>query len=175
MAKSLCSCYVRRTLAFEVSTAGLDAILESLALHIAELLRRRIPAVAIVIWWGRRRPVLHHGHLAGSHAFPEVSKSRIVAMPEAFPVFVARGPGHRWVAELLNGIHVRRTPGFEVSAAGLYAIMESLPLHIAELLRRRIPAPAIVILAIPWLRAVRRRPVLGNQQGWRPKGQNQRW
>jgi hypothetical protein len=142
--------------AFEVAAAGFDAIMESLPLDIAELGWRRIPATPVMVRVIRTvsllravlgRAVLCHGHGACSHAFPEVRKGHIVAAAEAFAVFVAGGFGHRRPTELHCRIHVRGTVAFVVSAAGFDAIMESLPLNIAELLWRRIPAGAILSVA----------------------------
>jgi len=178
MAESPCSFHIRGPAIFKVGPAGLDAIHESLPLNIAELLRRRIPAAAIMIWVARSesllrgargRAVLVHGHWAWSHAFPEVRESRVVAAAEAFAVVVAGGPGHRWIAELHDRVDVRGAPVFEVSTAGLDAILESSPLNIAELPRGRIPAAAIVV----W--AVRGRAVLGNEQGGGSQGEHKRW
>jgi hypothetical protein len=156
MAESPCSFNIWGTVILKVGPASLDAILESLPLNIVELLRRRIPAAAImvrmvltvsllrvVLGWA----VLMHRHLAWSHAFPEVRKSRIVAAAETFAVIVACGPGHRRIVEFPDRVHVRGTLAFKVSTAGLDAILESSTLNIVELLRRRIPAALIVVLA----------------------------
>jgi hypothetical protein len=165
----------------------LDAIVESLLLNIAELLRRRIPAAAIVVWVVLTisllravlgRAVLVHGHGASSHAFLEVRKCRIVAVAEAFAVFVTGGLGDRGMAESICSFDIWGTVILKVGPAGLDAIVESLPLNIAELLRRRIPAAAIVVwvvLTISLLRAVLGRAVVGNEQGGRSQGENKRW
>jgi hypothetical protein len=178
MAESLCSFHIRGTAIFKVGPAGLDAILESSPLNIAELLRGCIPAAAIVVWVVLSisllrvvlgRTVLVHGHGACSHAFPEVRESRLVAAAEAFAVFVAGGLGYRRIAELHDRVHVRGALAFEVSTAGLDAILEPSPLNIAELLRRRIPAAAIMVWADLGL------AVLGNKQGGGAQGEHKRW
>jgi hypothetical protein len=43
---------VRRVVPVEVVAGGIEAIVEALALNIAELLRRRIPAATIMVRWG---------------------------------------------------------------------------------------------------------------------------
>ena len=82
------------------------------------------------------------------------------------------------MAESICSFRIRGTVIFKVGPAGFDAIVESLPLNIAELLRRRIPAAAImvwVVLTISLLRAVLGRAVLGNEQGGRSQGENKRW
>jgi hypothetical protein len=67
---------------------------------------------------------------------------------------------------------------FKVAAPRFNAIVESLPLDIAELLGRRIPTAAItvwVILTVPLLRAVLGRPVLSDEQGGDCQGESKRW
>jgi len=51
----------------------------------------------------------------------------------------------------------------------LDTILESTPLNIAELLRRRIPAAAIMVWAVLGL------AVLGNEQGGGSQGEHKRW
>jgi hypothetical protein len=143
---------IRGAVVFEVAAASFDAIVEAPPLDIAELLGRRIPATPIMVRVIRTvsllRAVLGRAVLgACSYAFPEVRKGQIVAATEAFAVFVAGGFGHRRPTELHRRVHVRGTVAFVVSAAGFDAIMESLPLNIAQLLGRRIPAGAILSVA----------------------------
>ena len=110
--------------------------------------------------------------------FPKVRECRVVAAAEAFAVRIAIVSANRRMAESPCFFHIRGTVVFEVSTAGLDAILESLPLNIAELLRRRIPAAAIivwVVLTVSLLRVVLGRAVLGNEQGGRSQGENKRW
>jgi accessory gene regulator protein AgrB len=83
------------------------------------------------------------------------------------------------MAESICSFRIRGTVIFKVGPAGFEAIVESLPLNIAELLRRRIPAAAImvwVVLTISLLVwAALGRAVLGNEQGGRSQGENKRW
>jgi hypothetical protein len=110
--------------------------------------------------------------------FSEVREGRIVAVAEAFAVFVAVGWGNGGMAVFPAPVHVRITVVFEVVAAGFDAIVEAPALHIAELLGRCIPAAAImvwVILAISILRVVLGRAVLGHEHGGRSQCKSKRW
>jgi hypothetical protein len=103
------------------------------------------------------------GHGDRNHAFPEVRKGLIVAAPEAVPVIIAGGWGNRGIAEFVSSLGVWLTAVFKVAAGGFDAIVEALALDLAELLRGDIPAAAIMILAIPLLRAVLGLAVLGHE------------
>jgi len=170
--------YVRILMVFEVAAAGFDAIVEALALHIAELLRRRIPSPAIMfgviltialLWLVRTglilgRAVPGHGHGATPHPFPEVRKGHIVAAAEAVAILVASLRWNGWLAEFRCHVHVRAAVVFDVSAGGLNAVVKTMTLHIAELRRRRVPAAVIivpVVLPVTLLWLVRGRAVLG--------------
>ncbi|MGA2170863.1 MAG: hypothetical protein ABSG62_21970 [Terracidiphilus sp.] len=87
------------------------------------------------------------------------------------------------MAEFPSSFRIRGTAVFEVGPPGFDAIVEALPLDIAELLRRRIPAAAIMvwtILTVSLLRAVLGRAVLGravlaDEQNGYCQGKSKRW
>jgi len=82
------------------------------------------------------------------------------------------------MAEFPSSFRIRGTAVFEVGPPGFDAIVEALPLDIAELLRRRIPAAAIMvwtILTVSLLRAVLGRAVLADEQNGYCQGKSKRW
>jgi hypothetical protein len=110
--------------------------------------------------------------------FPKVRKGRIVAVAEALAVFVTGVWGNGGMAVFPSPVHVWMTVVFEVAAAGFDAIVEAFALHIAELLRRSIPAAAILVLVfllISLLRVVLGRAILSHEQGGRSQCKSKRW
>jgi hypothetical protein len=82
------------------------------------------------------------------------------------------------MAEFPSSFHIRGMAAFEVAAPRFEAIVESLPLNIAKLLWRRIPAAAIMvwaILTVSLLRTVLGRAVLGDEQNGYCQGESKRW
>jgi hypothetical protein len=147
--------HIWRIVSVEVIASSFEAIVEALALNVPETLRRRIPAAAILIRW---RAVLGHWHRRPPHSFAEVREGRVVAAAEAFAVCVAVGRWNPRMPEFSPPIRARRIVPVEVIAGSFEAIVESLALNIPELLRRRIPAAAIL---------VRWGPILSYEQHWR--------
>ena len=147
--------YVWRIVPVEVIAGSFNAIVEAPALNIPELLRRRVPAAAIMI---RGRSVLDHWHGMPLHSFAEVREGRVVAAAKAFAVCVAVGAWNLGMSEFSSALHVWRIVPVEVVAGSFDAIVEALALNIPELLWRRIPAAAIL---------GRRGPILSDQQRWR--------
>jgi hypothetical protein len=97
---------------------------------------------------------------------------------ETFAVFVACLWGDGGMAEFPSSFHIRGMAAFEVAAPRFEAIVESLPLNIAKLLWRRIPAAAIMvwaILTVSLLRTVLGRAVLGDEQNGYCQGESKRW
>ncbi len=66
--------------------------------------------------------------------------ARIVAAAEAFAVVIAHSTIHMGMAVLFVIGRVGATVMIEIPARSLNAIMETLPLHVAELRRRLIPS-----------------------------------
>ena len=109
---------------------------------------------------------------------PKVREFQVVTAAEAFAILIAILWANRGMAECPCSFRSWGTVIFKVGPAGLDAIVKSLPLNIAELLRRRIPAAAIVawaVLTISLLLALLGRAVLSNKQDGRSHGENKRW
>lgn len=149
----------------KISMAGIQAIMEALALNLTELLRWRIPGATVhdraqnlspYAWAGRwwRRwwrcktlAVMRKGH--------------VVAAAETVTVVVSKLEGDRGVTELSSLLNIQWIVVVKVVVRGFEAIMKALALDVTELRRGRIPATAIMVGVIRVL------PVLGRKQNRR--------
>ncbi len=75
-----------------------------------------------------------------------VAHRRLVTAAEAFAIVGAHAALDARMAELIAILDVRLAMVVEIFASAFNAIMETLPLNIAELLRRRVPPT----LSISW-------------------------
>jgi hypothetical protein len=75
----------------------------------------------------------------------EMSKGHVVAPMEAFTVFFATLRWNRWLTKFPFPFHINGMLLCDIPAGGLDAVVEALPLHIAELLGWRIPRTAVMV------------------------------
>jgi hypothetical protein len=79
-----------------------------------------------------------------------VTHARIVAVAEAFAVIPSRVVRNVGMAVFVAVLYIRAAMVVVVLASTFDAIMETLPLNVAELLRRGIPAALVLSISRGW-------------------------
>jgi len=77
----------------------------------------------------------------------EVTEGPLVAVAEAFPVFISHFPGDSWMPEFWPLFNGRFPVSFKVAVPGLNAVLEAPALCIAEFIGRNIP----IVIVVPVL------------------------
>jgi hypothetical protein len=155
--------HVVGTLIGEVPSCCFDAVMEASALDVAELLGRRIPRTAVMVRWRARL-----GHVLASHDLLRMSEGQVVTPAKTIPVVVADIVGDGRTTEFLVHLRIGRVLKSNVLAGSFNAIVEALPLYVAQLLWRGVPSAAALI------RAVLGRPVLGGKECGRAQRKSKR-
>ena len=120
---------------FKVAPRAFDAIVESLALHVIELIRERIPLRR----WRRRRSGLESR--SGSRPASQMGHGAVIAATETIAKGFALWRRHAGMAIDLVIVNVRRSAHIEVMTRGFDAFMKTLALNVVEFLWRNIPWP----------------------------------
>jgi len=124
-----------RPVVFKVAPRAFDAIVESLALHVIELIRERIPLRR----WRRRRSGLESR--SGSRPASQMRHGAVIAATEPIAKGFALWRRHAGMAIDLVIVNVRRSAHIEVMTRGFDAFMKTLALNVVEFLWRNIPWP----------------------------------
>ena len=106
--------------------------------------------------------------------FAEVLEGRIIAAVKAFPVSVPVLWRNGRTPVFPPVLHIRVMAILKVVAGGFNTVVKALTLNVAELLRWRIPAAAIVISVLPVL-VLWWRTVLRQKHGRGSQCKSKRW